>query len=126
MAKKKNRILLIIEDDEILLRALYLFFENKGFTIASATDGDTGSKMADRLKPDIILLDLMLPKMSGFDVLKYVKANPALRNTPVIVLSNLGDTEDIDHAKTLGAADYFVKARTDLDMLGKRIEKILK
>lgn len=127
MAKEKKKILLVIEDDEVLLRALYLFLhkENK-FTIASATDGETGLNMAGRLKPDMILLDLLLPKMNGFEVLKNLKSNPELKNIPVIVLSNLGGTSDVERAKSLGADNYFVKAETNLSVLLEKIENILK
>lgn len=124
MAKTK-KIVLLVEDDEVLLRALYLLFHGGDFTIASATDGDTALKMAQRMKPDIVLLDLLMPKMNGFDFLKNAKADPALKNIPVIVLSNLGDKSDIEKAKELGAMDYFVKADTDLETLKNKVLKIL-
>lgn len=126
MPKIKKTIMLIVEDDEVLLRALYLEFHGEDYTIATATDGDTGLKMAERTKPDIILLDLLLPKMSGFDFLKYIKADPALKDIPVLVLSNLGDQESISKAKGLGAFDYFVKSNTDLSMLKDKISQTLK
>lgn len=126
MAKNKKIIILIIEDDEILLRALYLVFHEANYTIATAADGDTGLKMAGRLKPDIVLLDLLLPKMNGFDFLKYFKADATLKNIPVVVLSNLGDQENIDKAKDLGAIDYFVKSGTNLDELKDKLAEILK
>jgi DNA-binding response OmpR family regulator len=125
MATKKS-IILIVEDDELLLRALYLVFHGSNYTIATAPDGDTGLKMAERLKPNIVLLDLLLPKMNGFDFLKYIKANPKLKDIPVIVLSNLGDDDSMTKAKGLGAIDYFIKAGTDLTELSDRVEKILK
>jgi DNA-binding response OmpR family regulator len=126
MANIKKTIILIVEDDEVLLRALYLTFHGSNYTIATAGDGDTGLKMAQRLKPNIILLDLLLPKMNGFDFLKYAKANSALKDTPVIVLSNLGDEENIAKAKELGAVDYFVKSGTNLEDLNNQVTKILK
>ena len=126
MAKNKKIIILIIEDDEILLRALYLVFHEANYTIATASDGDTGLKMAGRLKPDIVLLDLLLPKMNGFDFLKYFKADATLKDIPVVVLSNLGDQENIDRAKDLGAIDYFVKSGTNLDELKDKLVEILK
>lgn len=125
MATKKS-IILIVEDDELLLRALYLVFHNSNYTIATAPDGDTGLKMAGRLKPNIVLLDLLLPKMNGFDFLKYIKADPKLKDIPVIVLSNLGDNDSVTKAKDLGAIDYFIKAGTDLTELSDRVAKILK
>jgi len=126
MAKNQKPILLIIEDDEILLRALYILFHKSNYTIASAVNGDTGLKMAQRLKPDMILLDLLLPKMDGFDILEHLKSNSELKKIPVIVLSNLGSDSDIKRAKSLGAEDYFIKAKTDLSTLAKKIKIFLK
>ena len=122
--KLSDKTLLIVEDDDVLLRTLYLVFHKTGFTIATAVDGDTALKMALRIKPDIILLDLLLPKMSGFDVLKNLKSNPALEKIPVLVLSNLGE-ENIEKAKNLGAVDYFVKSDTSLEVLKEKVLKIL-
>lgn len=126
MTKTTKKTILIVEDDEILLRALYLLFHAGEFTIASATDGDTALKMTERINPDIVLLDLLLPKMNGFDYLKNLKSNPKLGNIPVIVLSNLGDKENVDKAMGLGALDYFIKADTDLSTLHEKVKKILK
>jgi two-component system cell cycle response regulator len=121
----KKTVILIIEDDEILLRALYILFHKDKYTIATATDGETAVKMAQRLKPDVILLDILLPKIDGFGVLKNLKSNPDLKEIPVIILSNLDDTGDIDRAKSLGAHDYFVKSDTDLEKLAQKIKKLV-
>lgn len=118
--------MLIVEDDEVLQRALYLAFHESDYTITTATDGETGLKMAERINPDVILLDLLLPKMNGFDFLKNIKANSALKNIPVIVLSNLGDEADMVRAKELGALDYFVKSNTNLATLREKVAKVLK
>ncbi len=126
MPKTEKKVMLIVEDDEVLLRALYLLFHKGEYTIASATDGDTALKMTQRLKPNVVLLDLLLPKMNGFDYLKYMKADANIKDTPVIVLSNLGDKESIDKAKVLGAIDYFIKSDTDLTTLDEKVKKIIK
>lgn len=125
MAESAQSVILIVEDDEVILRALYLAFHSGDYTIATATDGESALKITERLKPDVVLLDLLIPKMNGFDYLRNMKANPVLSSIPVIVLSNLGDREDIEKAKNLGAADYFVKADTDLASLARRVKKIL-
>jgi DNA-binding response OmpR family regulator len=125
MAKSKQKVILIVEDDEVILRALYLSFHQGEFTIATATDGETALTMTHRLKPDLVLLDLVLPKKSGFDYLKEMKADPVLEPIPVIVLSNLGTDENKSKAKGLGALDYFVKSDTDLSVLQQRVKKIL-
>ena len=120
---KDNKMILIVEDDQVLLRVLNVFLKRRsGYSIATASDGDTALKMAQRIKPSVILLDLILPKMDGFSVLRSLKADPKMKDIPVIVLSNLGDTADIDKAKDLGAADYYVKANTDLTVILDKIK----
>ncbi len=114
MAKSKKKIILIVEDDEVILRALYLSFHEGEFTIATATDGETALTMTERLKPDLVLLDLILPKMDGYDYLKNMKANDVLKSIPVIVLSNLGAEENKSKALEFGAKDYFVKSDTPI------------
>ena len=121
-AISKDKMVWIVEDDEVLLRVLYLFLKRADYTIATATDGESAVKMIQRLKPGIILLDLLLPKMDGFEVLRVLKADPKTKNIPVIVLSNLGDNADIEKAKALGALDYFVKANTDLSVILEKIK----
>lgn len=125
MPKDTKKTILIAEDDEILLRALYLLFHEGGYTIASAGDGETALKMTERLKPDLVLLDLLMPKMNGFDYLRDIKANADLKDIPVIVLSNLGDKDDIEKAKALGAEDYFIKSDTNLSTLFDKVKKKL-
>jgi CheY-like chemotaxis protein len=125
MPKDTKKTILIVEDDEVLMRALYLLFHEGAYTIASAGDGESALKMTERLKPDLVLLDLLMPKMNGFDYLKSIKSNSTLKNTPVIVLSNLGDKEDIEKAKNLGAEDYFIKSDTDLAALFEKVKKRL-
>jgi CheY-like chemotaxis protein len=123
MTTENKKTILIAEDDEILLRALYLLLHEGEYTIASASDGETALKMTERLKPDLVLLDLLMPKMNGFDYLRSIKANPELKNIPVFILSNLGDKDDIEKAKALGAEDYFIKANTDLSTLLDKVKQ---
>lgn len=125
MAKKTQKVILIVEDDEVILRALYLSFHESEYTIATATDGETALTMTQRLKPDLVLLDLIMPKKNGFEYLKDMKADSAIAQIPVIVLSNLGTDENKTKAKELGAMDYFVKSDTDLLALVERVKKIL-
>lgn len=120
-----NIILLVIEDEEALLRAHYLFFHQKQYTVATTNDAETGLFMAERLKPDVILLDLLLPGKDGFAFLSDIKSHATLKNIPVIVLSNLSDTKDIERAKSLGAVDYVLKSETDLSAIDAKIKKLL-
>lgn len=122
---EKNKIILIVEDDEVLLRALYVFFHGGEYTIATASDGEIAVNMTQRLKPDIVLLDLLLPKMDGFRYLEIIKSMPDFKDLPIIVLSNLGDKNDIDRAKALGAQDYFIKANVELEKLAGIVKKAL-
>ena len=121
MKENIKNVLLIIEDDEIILRALYLAFHEAGCTVATAADGESGLRMTERLRPDLVLLDLLIPKLDGFGYLKAIKSNVELKKTPVIVLSNLGDQDSVDKAKALGAEDYFIKSDTDLSELVKKV-----
>ncbi len=125
MPKSTKKTILLVEDDEVLLRALYLLFHEGDYTIASAGDGETALKMTERLNPDLVLLDLLMPKMNGFDYLKNMKSNNKIKNIPVIVLSNLGDKNDIEKAKDLGAEDYFIKSDTDLSALFEKVKQRL-
>ncbi|MFA5829527.1 MAG: response regulator [Candidatus Gracilibacteria bacterium] len=124
MNTKKKHIILIVEDEEPLLRALYVLLHGEN-TIATAGDGQSALEIAQRIKPDIILLDLLLPVMDGFALLKNLKSNSTLKQIPVVILSNLGDEADIGKAKALGAIDYFIKADTDLSVLAKKIKKLI-
>lgn len=121
----KKVILLVIEDEEMLLRAMYLYFHQKKYTVATTGDAETGLFMAERLQPDIILLDLLLPGMDGFAFLSKIKSHTTLKDIPVLVLSNLSNPQDIERAKSLGAADFALKSETDLSVIDSKIKKIL-
>lgn len=101
--------ILLIEDDLPLLRMYQVAFRNSGHKFIHAIDGEEGLKVIQGEKPDLVLLDLVLPKKSGFKVLEEVKKDPKLKATPVICLSVLHQQEDIDKCKLLGADDYIVK-----------------
>lgn len=119
MTEKKYNILLI-EDEEMLANMYETKFKNEGFDIRKALDGETGLKMAAEAKPDIILLDIIMPKLDGFSVLKKIKENDKLKNVPVILLTNLGQDEDIKKGQTLGATGYLVKANlTPIEVVNK-------
>ena len=117
--------ILVIEDEQILLRALNVELLSQGFEVLSAKDGETGLRLINEEKPGLVLLDLILPKMHGFEVLKAIKSNEDTREIPVIILSNLGQDSDIKKGLELGAEGYFIKASTDLSELSKKINKIL-
>lgn len=109
MAKDKIRILLI-EDEEMLANMYEVKFKNEGFELDKALDGAEGLEKAKTDKPDFILLDIIMPKMDGFSVLKALKEDETTKDVPVMLLTNLGQEEDIEKGKELGAVGYLVKA----------------
>lgn len=103
--------LVIVEDEEILQGVLKEKFEQAGFEVFVASDGGAAIPLIQEVNPKIVVLDLLLPKKDGFEILKELKTNSSLKNIPVVVLSNLGQDEEIKRALTLGALDYFVKTQ---------------
>jgi len=115
---------ILLVDDDVTLREMYEErLKVEGFIITQAANGEDAIKLAKENKPQIILLDIMMPKVNGFDVLKDLKADPATKDIPVIVLSALIQDVDRVEGKKLGAVDYIVKSET---MPGEVIEKIKK
>jgi len=121
----KPHKIVILEDDRILLKALNIELLSNGFEVLSAADGESGLKLIGKEKPDLVLLDLVMPKMHGFEVLTKLKKNKDTENIPIIILSNLGQDEEIKKGMDLGALDYYKKASTDLSELSDKIKKTL-
>lgn len=121
----KPQSVLVVEDEAFLVKIYTVKLKKEGFDVSVATDGELAVKMAAELKPDIILLDLILPKMNGFEALEKMRQNPINHATPVIVLSNLGQEEDIKRAKALGADDYLVKANFSIQDVIQKIRAVL-
>jgi len=124
MASGKN--VLIIEDDEFLRSLAAKRLEKEGYKVEAAADGDSGLKLAADSAPAVILLDLLLPGMSGYEVLEKLRATEGTKKTPVVVFSNLGQKEDVEKAKSLGATDFLIKANFTLDDVVGKIEGYLK
>ena len=122
MVKKK---ILIIEDEATLLKALTEFLTLEGMEIISAMDGEKGLAMAKSELPDLILLDIILPKKDGYAVLDEVKKDEKTKNIPVILLTNLESPEDIDKAFEKGASTYLVKSNYKLEEIVKKIKETL-
>jgi len=118
--------ILFIEDEPTLQKTLGRALEQEGFEILSALDGEIGITKAKESKPDLILLDLILPKMDGFEVLKRLKENEETKDIPVIILTNLENPEDIEKVLSLGATTYLVKANYDLEEVIDKIKDMLK
>ncbi len=113
---------LIVEDEEALRKVLQEKIQDSGFEAFTAKDGDEAWNMAKSKNPDIILLDLILPKRNGFEVLGMLKQDPELKDIPVIVLSNLSEDENLKKALAMGAEDYFVKVQHPINEVVEKIK----
>lgn len=122
MENKKK--ILVVEDEATLQKALNDVLAQEGYEVLSALDGVSGLDLAKKEKPDLILLDIILPKMDGFDVLRGLKEEDY--KIPVIVLTNLSDINDIQKALDLGATTYLVKADFHLEDVLKKVKEVLK
>lgn len=118
---RMSKKVIIVEDEPILLKALNIELLGAGFNVLSATAGDSGLELITKEKPDAVLLDLLLPKMNGFEILRRLQENPQLKTIPVIVLSNLGQKDEQKKALGLGAVDYFIKSNTNLDEVVEKL-----
>lgn len=121
MAKK----ILFVEDEAALQKTLGDVLEQEGYKVINALDGEAGLKMAQAELPDLILLDLILPKMHGFEVLSALKNDKATKDIPIIVLTNLESMGDIEKALELGATTYLVKASYSLEEVVSKIKKAI-
>jgi CheY-like chemotaxis protein len=116
---------LVVEDDKFLSAVLLKKLENEKCAVAHAMTGEEALEKAVSEKPDIVLLDLVLPGANGLDILKTVKENPATKSIPVVILSNLSQQEDMDRAKELGAERFLVKAMSTPEDIISLVAEIL-
>ena len=117
---------LVVEDDRFLRDLIVKKLEKEGLTTIQAIDGEEGLRFIRENKPLLILLDLVLPGIDGFEVLRQVKADPETADIPVVILSNLGQKEDIDRGLNLGAKDYLIKAHLTPEEIVEKVKEILK
>lgn len=121
----KNKVLIV--DDDAFLSGIYATkLELEGFQVVTARDGEEGLKAAGSEKPDIILLDVLMPKLDGFEALKRLKQDESTKGIPVIMLTNLGQKEDIEQALEAGAQDYLIKAHFVPAEAVEKIKSVLK
>lgn len=118
--------ILVVEDDKFLANAYKAGFEGEGFEVVLAYDGEEALSLAEQMRPDIIILDILIPKMDGFAVLQQLKASKDLEHIPVIIASNLGQQQDIDKGMELGAKDFIVKSESSVTQILNKIKDILK
>jgi len=117
--------ILVVEDDIFLSSLLKARFGNEGFSVLYAADGEAALEVLKNQKPTLMLLDLILPKKSGFEVMEAMQSDPQLNKVPIIIVSNLGQDSDIARSKELGAVAYFVKAKTSIDYLVEQAKNYL-
>ena len=117
---------MVIEDDRFLSTLVKARLEREGFQIAQAFDGEEALDLLRRESPPaLIILDLIMPKVTGFELLQTVSITPGLANIPVVILSNLAQDSDIEKAKQLGAKEYFVKVKVSIDDLVGKIKALV-
>lgn len=116
---------LIIEDDKFLSSLVKSRLEKDGYIAFQAFDGEEAINFLDKDQPDLIVLDMIMPKVQGFEILEKLSTDPQLSGIPVIVLTNLGQESDMVKAKRLGATEYFVKVKVSIDDLVQRIKALL-
>ncbi len=125
MAGNKQIKILLIEDDPFLLSMYSTKFTLEKFQVIAAEDGEKGWRLASECKPDIILLDILMPKMNGFEVLEKLKADEATKRVPVILLTNLNQKDEIERGMSLGADDYLIKAHFMPSEVVEKIKNII-
>lgn len=119
------KTILFVEDESALQKTFSDVLKQEGFDIINATDGEAGLRLAKEKHPDLVLLDLILPKMNGFEVLKRLKEDEDTKAIPVIVLTNLEQMADIQQAIDLGATTYLVKSNYNLEEVIEIVRKAL-
>ena len=120
------KTILIIEDDKFLRELIAKKLIKEEYNISEAIDGEEGMKKIAEEKPDLILLDLILPGIDGFEVMSRMKEDPSLSQIPIIILSNLGQKEEIERGINLGAKDYLIKAHFTPGEIIEKIKAALK
>lgn len=116
---------LIVEDDPLMLRMYRRIFTLEGFTVDSAENGQLGLDRLNSTKPDIVLIDIMMPVMNGLELLKKMKADPSLQRIPAIMLTNVADVELAEEAMALGAVRYVVKSNSELNEIVTIVRNII-
>ena len=120
------KIILFIEDEPSLQKLVGRFLQNEGYKVISALDGEVGLELTKKMKPDLILLDIIMPNKNGFEVLQDLKKDEETKDIPIIILTNLEGSSDVEKAISLGATTYLVKANYELKEVVKKIkEKLL-
>lgn len=124
MPEELKRIM-IIEDDKFLSSLIRVRLEKDGFTVIQAFDGEEAVELLKTERPNLIVLDLIMPKVTGFEVLQKISLMPDVANVPVVILSNLAQDSDVQKARDYGAREYFVKVKISIDDVIKKISTLV-
>lgn len=120
-----NKTILLVEDEALLSNLLRQRLEKEGFEVLAARDGEEALKILKTVKPSLILLDVILPKISGFEFMEKLKEDPGLERAPIVIISNLGQEVDMERGQALGAVGYFVKAKMSVEELVGKVKEFL-
>ena len=123
--EKKEKKIVLVEDDSLMSSILAAHLIKEGFNIISVTEGAQAFERIQAEQPSIVLLDIVLPGIGGFDILAKLKQDESTKSIPVLILSNLGSKEEIERGIDLGAEDYLVKANSMVEEITGKIQKIL-
>jgi len=121
-----KRKILLVEDEAFLSSLLALKLEQEGFEVEKAMDGEEAFTILERFTPDLILLDLILPKRNGFEYLEMLRNDPRFNKIPVIITSNLGQDSDVERGKTFGVIEYIIKNKLSIDELIEKVSSEVK
>ncbi len=117
--------ILVVEDDKFLREMITRKLNKEGYQVSQAVDGKEGLKKIKEIRPDLILLDLIMPGVGGFEVLEKIKDNPELEEIPVVILSNLGQKSEVERGLNLGAEDFLIKAHFTPKEIIKKVKEII-
>jgi DNA-binding response OmpR family regulator len=125
METEPKKIIMMVEDDHFLSSLMKARFEKEGYTIIQAFDGAEALELLKQPPPSLIILDLIMPKVTGFEVLQTISITPGFDKVPVVILSNLAQDSDIKKAQELGAREFFVKVKISIDELTGKVKELL-
>jgi CheY-like chemotaxis protein len=122
----ETKRILLVEDDRFLRKAAEVRLRRAGYTVVTAADGEEAIRTAAAERPDLVLLDLIMPRMQGFEVLSVLRSQPGMDGVPIVVLTNLSQDADRERALKQGANGYLVKANMSLDALASAVDDLFK
>lgn len=125
LAKASKGIILLVEDDLPMVKMYSTRFKMEGYEVVVANDGEVGLAKAQQLKPRVVLLDLMIPKMGGMEVLERIRKDPSIKDLKVLILSNLSQEKDIARAKELGVKEFLIKSNYTPTQIAEVVKKYL-